>query len=118
MIEDNQGRNPRRPEEDTHADAAGAARLRRAIDTGNAADKVDYPDPAAAPLGTDAEAAGTPPTDEQVRLAESEEVGRAPASPEPGVPRHQAPVLSPVLPPILWLVLAFCFLLAASAWLL
>lgn len=35
--------------------------LRRRIDSGEAADKVDFPDPAAAPLGTDAEAAGTPP---------------------------------------------------------
>lgn len=35
--------------------------LRRRIDSGEAADKVDFPDPAAAPLGTDAEAAGAPP---------------------------------------------------------
>lgn len=35
--------------------------LRRRIGRGEAADKVDFPDPAAAPLGTDAEAAGAPP---------------------------------------------------------
>ncbi len=35
--------------------------LRRRIDSGAAADKVDFPDPAAAPLGTDAEAGGAPP---------------------------------------------------------
>lgn len=44
----------------THPTSA-AARLRHAIDSGNTGDKVNYPDPAAAPLGTDDEAAGTPP---------------------------------------------------------
>ncbi len=36
---------------------------RHRIDTGQTGDKVDYPDPAAAPLGTDEEAGGarTPP---------------------------------------------------------
>jgi hypothetical protein len=34
--------------------------LRWAIDRGRTGDKVAYPDPAAAPLGTDEEAAGTP----------------------------------------------------------
>ena len=37
------------------------ARLRQAIDSGTTGDKVNYPDPAAAPLGTDDEAAGTTP---------------------------------------------------------
>jgi len=36
--------------------------IRRRIDRGEAADKVDFPDPAAAPLGTDAEAGGAPPS--------------------------------------------------------
>ena len=35
-------------------------RLRVDIDRGRTGDKVDWPDPAAAPLGTDDEAAGTP----------------------------------------------------------
>jgi hypothetical protein len=35
-------------------------RLRKDIDSGRTGDKVDFPDPAAAPLGTDSEAAGTP----------------------------------------------------------
>jgi hypothetical protein len=39
---------------------ASAARLRRDIDAGRTGDKVSWPDPAAAPLGTDEEAAGTP----------------------------------------------------------
>jgi hypothetical protein len=51
--------------------------LRIAIDSGLADDKVRYPDPAAAPLGTDSEAAGTPPTAEQVNSAYRHEVRRA-----------------------------------------
>lgn len=35
-------------------------RLRFDIDSGRTGEKVDWPDPAAAPLGTDDEAAGTP----------------------------------------------------------
>ncbi len=37
------------------------SQLRDDIDAGRTGDKVDWPDPAAAPLGTDEEAAGTPP---------------------------------------------------------
>ena len=44
-------------------------RLRRAIDTGKTGDKASFSDPAAAPLGTDEEAGGTPPTPEQVAAA-------------------------------------------------
>ena len=52
--------------------------LRIAIDRGLAGDKVDAADPAAAPLGTDDEAGGTPNTSEQVRLAARHELGRRP----------------------------------------
>lgn len=45
------------------ADAPAAERERRQTDTGAYADKVAAPDPAAAPLGTDAEAAGEGPAD-------------------------------------------------------
>lgn len=48
-------------------------RLRRDLDAGRGRDKVDYPDPAAAPLGTDDEAAGTPITEEQLRMARADE---------------------------------------------
>ena len=41
-------------------DAAAPARLRDRIDRGVTGDKVAFSDPAAAPLGTDAEAAGAP----------------------------------------------------------
>lgn len=40
--------------------------LRDAIDRGEAADKVRASDPAAAPLGTDAEAGGVPPTPAEI----------------------------------------------------
>jgi hypothetical protein len=55
--------------------------LRTAIDQGNAGSKVDATDPAAAPLGTDDEAGGTPNTLAQVRLAASREVRATPSSP-------------------------------------
>jgi hypothetical protein len=47
------------------------------IDRGRGGDKVDSIDPAVAPLGTDDEAAGTPPTAAQVKLAYNHEVGHA-----------------------------------------
>jgi hypothetical protein len=37
------------------------SQLRDDIDAGRTGDKIDWPDPAAVPLGTDEEAAGTPP---------------------------------------------------------
>lgn len=53
--------------------AQTAARLRADLDAGEGRDKVAYPDPAAAPLGTDDEAAGTPVSPEQVRMARENE---------------------------------------------
>jgi hypothetical protein len=55
--------------------------LRRDIDSGRTRDKVDWPDPAVAPLGTDDEAAGTPPSRERVRLARRQELSRGPKVP-------------------------------------
>ena len=49
--------------------------LRADIDSGKAGDKIAFPDPAAAPLGTDDEAAGQPPTAGQLRLAVRYELG-------------------------------------------
>lgn len=51
-------------------------RLRHDIDRGRGGDKVDNIDPAAAPLGTDDEAAGKPPTAAEVEVAYKHEVGR------------------------------------------
>ena len=42
--------------------------LRNNIDSGASGEKVSFPDPAAAPLGTDAEASGNPPTEAERRL--------------------------------------------------
>jgi len=60
-------------------------RLRVDIDQGRTGEKVRYPDPAAAPLGTDAEAGGEPPSAEQ-REMEYKNRGRgdAPHRQEPG----------------------------------
>ncbi len=38
------------------------------IDSGQTGEKVDWPDPAASPLGTDAEAGGHPPTEEELAI--------------------------------------------------
>ena len=52
-----------------------ADRLREDINRGLTGDKVPFRDPAAAPLGTDDEAAGMPPTAEEVELARATEMG-------------------------------------------
>jgi hypothetical protein len=49
--------------------------LRFAIDCGRTGDKIPGFDPAAAPLGTDEEAAGTPPGSEARKLAYEIETG-------------------------------------------
>jgi hypothetical protein len=51
-----------------------ASQLRHKIDRGETRDKVASADPAAAPLGTDEEAAGTPLSAEAVAMAHREEV--------------------------------------------
>jgi hypothetical protein len=53
-------------------------RIRKDIDRGEAGDKTDYPDPAAAPLGTDDEAGGHPATEEELRIAREADNGRRP----------------------------------------
>jgi hypothetical protein len=47
--------------------------LRAKIDRGETGDKVAFPDPALAPLGTDAEAGGHPPTSQETEIALKEE---------------------------------------------
>lgn len=42
--------------------------LRQDIDQSRAADKVDFEDPAASPLGTDAEASGNPPRTPELEM--------------------------------------------------
>lgn len=50
--------------------------LRREIDSGRTGDKIAWPDPAAAPLGTDDEAAGRPLTQRDVEQALKQETRR------------------------------------------
>jgi hypothetical protein len=57
-------------------------RLRSDIDHGRTGDKVDFPDPAAAPLGTDEEAAGAGPTAAAIAQARRFETGRKAYSPQ------------------------------------
>jgi hypothetical protein len=49
-------------------DAVNVDQLRADIDSGKTGDKIPFPDPAAAPLGTDAEAAGYPPSRRELRM--------------------------------------------------
>ena len=52
--------------------------LRNSIDSGHTGEKIGMPDPAAAPLGTDAEAAGASPTAAELKL----EAQSAPSTPD------------------------------------
>lgn len=54
------------------------------IDSGRTRRKVSAPDPAAVPLGTDEEAAGTPVSPHAAALAKQEEVDAPPKSNEDG----------------------------------
>lgn len=54
--------------------SGSSASLRDDLDSGKGRDKVPYPDPAAAPLGTDDEAAGTPVSEEQLQMARRHEL--------------------------------------------
>lgn len=81
---------PDRPDADRQAaaDAPTADRLRAEIDAGKTGDKKAHPDPAASPLGTDAEAGGVPPRSVGVESAYLHEVDERPDSPKasPGHP--------------------------------
>jgi hypothetical protein len=57
-----------------------ADRLRYEIDRGRGGDKVDASDPAVAPLGTDDEAGGWPPTPAQIKQAYANEIAPGPSS--------------------------------------
>ena len=64
-------------------DPRNAARLRDDIDRGRTGDKIGFPDPAAAPPGTDAEAGGASPGSAEVRTARHQEPGGSASAPEP-----------------------------------
>jgi hypothetical protein len=79
-------------------------KLRRAIDSGATGDKVDYPDAAAAPLGTDEEAGGRPPTSMERSMAFRQEMPSVKNEAQPRVGGRGAAIL------------ALCIILAAAAW--
>jgi hypothetical protein len=58
------------------------SKLREDIDRGRGGDKVNVADPAAAPLGTGEEAAGTPVPPEAVATAYAQEIRPAPITSE------------------------------------
>jgi hypothetical protein len=86
-------------------EAPTAAQLRDDIDSGRTGDKVAHSDPAAAPLGTDDEAAGSPPTAGQVSQARRHEAGRDVRDPSPA---DQPPMQAGMAPSarLLWLIVA------------
>lgn len=61
--------------------------LRKDIDRGKGGDKVPYPDPAAAPLGTDEEAAGTPIPQSAIDRAYRDEISKRPSHKGDGIRR-------------------------------
>ncbi len=63
--------------------SATPAQLRHDIDSGRTGDKVPFPDPAAAPLGTDEEAAGTPVSGRAAAAARRAETARRDEPPRP-----------------------------------
>lgn len=48
------------------------SQVRKQTDSGKTGDKVDFPDPAAAPLGTDEEAGGARTSEEDIARAEQQ----------------------------------------------
>ena len=76
--------------------------LRADIDSGRTGDKVSAPDPAMAPLGTDDEAAGTPPSPAAIALTRRLENSR-PSQPEPRTGLGAA-----------WILMAIVIALAAA----
>ncbi|MEQ3749229.1 MAG: hypothetical protein ABNH26_07605 [Celeribacter sp.] len=89
--------------------AADAAQLRDEIDRGGAGDKVAFSDPSAAPLGTDDEAAGTPPSRGQVSEAAKHETRRE--EPKPGKPTAQelqgpehGKLMKSLPQPVIWVI--------------
>jgi hypothetical protein len=71
-------------EETAMTQAPTTDQIRHAIDSGATGEKVGHPDPAAAPLGTDAEAGGSSPTPAERRLEASTQTGHAEAVPPDG----------------------------------
>lgn len=92
-------------------DGIRASRLRRRIDTGRTGDKVDHPDPAASPLGTDDEAAGRPPSESAVATAVAEETAPAEDRFPRGVAARRPSLAGSVGPTAAWLAGLHLFIL-------
>ena len=81
----------RRNSPDRTGKGANAQQVRDDIDAGRTRDKVDHPDPATAPLGTDAEAGGAPAPVQPTSSNRQPSQREAPAgSRRFGAPRTQA----------------------------
>jgi hypothetical protein len=78
----------RRHEPQRKAEPPTSNRIRADISGERTREKVAFPDPTAAPLGTDDEAAGHPPTMQQRRLEDEER-----PTPEPLPEPSQGPVI-------------------------
>jgi len=91
----------------TPSGPAAVDRLRDRIDRGETDDKVPFSDPAAAPLGTDAEAAGAPPSLDEVRQEETTPCRpHAPIGEKPSPAERQAPARPRSGSLLVWLALA------------
>ncbi len=80
--------------------------LRADIDSGRTGDKVSAPDPAMAPLGTDNEAAGTPPSPAAIALTRRLETSHP--HPHPHQPQPQTGLGHA------WILIAFIIALAIA----
>jgi hypothetical protein len=67
-------------------EAPTSAQLRHGIATGKSRDKISNIDPAAAPLGTDDEAAGNAPSQDEIRKAAQQELRGDAVPPQPTEP--------------------------------
>lgn len=84
--------------------ARNVDQLRDRIDSGKTGDKVAFSDPSAAPLGTDDEAAGTPPSRARIEAAAAAETAR----PNAGGPKRERM-------PKAWLLILSVVLVTAGA---
>lgn len=97
--------------------AANTDRLREDIDRGGTGDKVAFSDPAASPLGTDAEAAGNPPRSAEVHKAQRHETRHAAAANRKETPaERQQSAFAGNMGLVIILTIVALVLLALVAW--
>jgi hypothetical protein len=103
---------------ETRQDHATVEQLRDAIDRGRAGDKVPVLDPAAAPLGADEEAAGTPLHSSAVHEAFRQEAGRSSGHSGRGRDANSADRNRPGAEPLIVTMVLFVAVLALVLWLM